>query len=108
MERCYKEALGRAGDTQGVNDWVSRITKKEKTPAEVAKEFVFSKEMNNKNLNNEQFVKMLYRLCMGRDFDQSGLNHWLGQMSKGMTKQQVFKEFVNSREFQNIVKSFGL
>ena len=69
---------------------------------------MFSKECVNRNLNNREFVEMLYRLYMGREADQGGLNYWLGQMNKGMSRQKVANSFADSQEFKNIVKSYGL
>ena len=108
VSRNYSIALGRKGDTDGLNYWTGMILTKNLTPQQVADSFVFSKECVNKNLNDTEFVKMLYRLYMGREYDQGGLNFWLQQMNKGMTRQTVAKSFGASNEFKQIVASYGL
>ena len=108
VSRNYSIALGRKGDADGLNYWTGMILTKKLTPQQVADSFVFSKECVSKNLNNTEFVKMLYRLYMGREYDQGGLNYWLQQMDKGMTRQTVAKSFGGSKEFRNIVASYGL
>ena len=108
VSRCYRLTLDRAGDANGLNYWTGKILTKALTPQQVADSFVFSKECVDKKLNNTEFVKMLYRLYMGREFDQSGLDFWLGKMKNGMSRQTVAKSFGGSKEFRNIVASYGL
>ena len=108
VSRNYSIALGRKGDADGLNYWTGMILTKKLTPQKVADSFVFSKECVDKKLNNTEFVKMLYKLYMGREFDQSGLNYWLGKMKSGMTRQTVAKSFGGSKEFKEIVASYGL
>ena len=45
---------------------------------------------------------------MDREPEADGLNYWLDSMSKGMTKDQVFDNFVASKEFTDICNSYGI
>ena len=108
VNRNYQYALERKGEAGGLNYWCELIINRKQTPKQCAQSFVFSKECVNRNLNNREFVEMLYRLYMGREADQGGLNYWLGQMNKGMSRQKVANSFADSQEFKNIVKSYGL
>ena len=45
---------------------------------------------------------------MGREYDTAGLNYWLNNMKKGMTREQVLDNFANCPEFKKIVAGFGL
>ena len=51
---------------------------------------------------------MLNSLVMGREPDDDGMNFWLGEMKNGMTKEQVFDNFVNSAEFTQICKDYAI
>ncbi|MBR2800491.1 MAG: leucine-rich repeat protein, partial [Oscillospiraceae bacterium] len=108
VNRNYSYALERQGDANGLNYWCEKIIRKQQTPQQCAQNFVFSAECVNRNLSNQEFVEMLYHLYMGRDADQGGLNHWLGQLNKGMSRQAVANSFANSKEFKQIVASYGL
>ena len=108
VSRCYHFALNRNGDTKGMNDWTGAILNKTQSPQSVAYGFVFSEECVDRGLNNTQFVTMLYRLYMGRSPDTKGLNDWLTNMSKGMTRQKVVEGFANSVEFTKIVEGYGI
>ena len=108
VSRNYSIALGRKGDANGLNYWTGMILDKKLTPQQVADSFVFSQECINKDLSNSAFVKMLYNLYMDREADQSGLNYWLQKLSRDTTRRTVAASFGNSKEFRNIVASYGL
>ena len=50
----------------------------------------------------------MYKTFMGREPDDDGMNYWLKEMSNGMTKEQVFDNFVNSAEFTQICKDYAI
>lgn len=56
---------------------------KTKTPKQVASGFVFSQEMANRNLSNQEYVTMLYRTMMDREPDEAGLNDWVTRLQSG-------------------------
>lgn len=108
VNRCYSEALGREADLGGLNTWCNVIVSGQKTPQGVAAGFVFSAECKSKYPGNEEFVKMLYRLYMGREADEGGLNNWVKVLENGMSRQDAVERFARSGEFQRIVASYGL
>ena len=108
VARIYTKALGRDPEAGGLTYWTNEINAKRKTPVEVAEFFIFSQEFTNKKLSDAEYIKVLYRTFMGREYDQAGLNYWLGQLKSGKTRKQVMKSFAGCPEFQNIIKSFGL
>ena len=109
VARNYTQFLGRTYDVDGLNHWTNQITTGAGTPATVAWGFAFSTECKNKNLSNTEFVRMLYRGCFGRESDVAGEQYWLWLMQSGrMNREQVFWGFINSDEYRNMVRSFGL
>jgi hypothetical protein len=100
--------MGRSGEGDGLNYWCGQIQSKKMTPVQVAEYFIISEEFNKKNLNDTEYVKVLYRTFMGREYDQSGLNYWLNQLQHGKTRKQVLESFAGCPEFQQIMKQFGL
>ena len=107
VTHCYRSALNRGGDVGGLNNWTGRMLNG-RTPQDVAYSFVFSAECQNRNLNNEDFVRMLYRLYLNREPDQGGFNNWINRLKNGMTRQQVVNGFGNSLEFKKVIASYGL
>ena len=107
VQRCYTKALDRAFDQGGVDYWVSEM-RKGTSPQEVAKKFIFSEEADAKGRSNDEFIRTMYRLYMGREADDGGLAYWNEQMANGMNREQVNDGFAGSEEFTNIVAGFGL
>lgn len=108
VSRIYSEALGRTPDQSGIEYWTKEIKLKRKTPEEVATFFVFSDEFKAKKYSEEEYVKILYRTFMGREYDQKGLDYWIARLEKGESRKSVLEAFAGCPEFQNIIKSFGL
>lgn len=109
VARCYTEALGRAYDPAGLEAWCRVIINQEDTPKAVAQSFIFSEEFVDKGLNNEEYVKVLYRTFMGREADEGGLTAWVAVLESGEEdRAKVLEGFSDSVEFAEILQSFGL
>lgn len=108
VNRLYTQALGRSGEEDGLNHWCNVIQKKAKTPEQVAESFILSQEFSNKNLSDEEYVKVLYRTFLGREYDQAGLEHWIGELNRGCSREDILHRFAVSQEFKQIQASFGL
>lgn len=109
VARLYTQALGRPYDVNGLNDWCERIVSGAWSVTDVSTTGFFeSPEFRNKNLNNEEYVKVLYRTFLGREYDAQGLAYWVDKLNSGMDRTQVLKGFSNSQEFANIMREYGL
>lgn len=106
--RNYTKALGRQGETTGVEDWCNVINKKKMTPAAVAESFFQSQEFKNRKLSNEEYVEVLYETFLGRSSDSEGKAFWLSCLKDGKTRDDIIKGFSGSKEFSQIVAGFGL
>ena len=53
VRRLYTIALDRSADVDGLNSWTGKLLQKTQTPAQVASGFVFSQEMENRELSNQ-------------------------------------------------------
>ena len=106
--RLYTECLGREPEEGGLKFWSLGLTNLELTGKQAANEFFFSKEFNDFNLDNKGLLTRMYKTFMGREPDDDGMNYWLKEMSNGMTKEQVFDNFVNSAEFTQICKDYAI
>lgn len=107
--RCYDRTLNRQPDNAGLNFWTGAIINGDRTPIDVAGNFVFSKEFVNKNLSNEEYIEVLYNMFFDRPSDTAGFNFWLTEMNSGRRdRYKVFTQFANSAEFAEILKKFKL
>lgn len=108
VNRIYVQGLGRPGEEDGLNYWCSAIQNGNRTPQQVAEYFITSQEFRMKGLSDEEYVKVLYRVFMGREYDQEGLDFWVGQLRGGNSRETVLRRFSNCKEFRDIMASFGL
>ena len=108
VNRLYVYVLERGGETDGLNDWCKALQNKLYTPVQVGDFFVLSDEFKAKNLSDEEYIKVLYRAYLGREYDEEGLNTWLELLQSGTSRETVLRGFTNSVEFGKIIKSFGL
>jgi hypothetical protein len=112
VSRLYTQALGRSYDVDGLNNWCGSInsdSSRENILNVSTNGFFHSQEFTNKNLDNTEFVKVLYRTFLGREYDEAGLNDWVGQLDRGeKTRDQVMEGFAYSAEFGGIMAGYGL
>lgn len=109
MSRLYTKALGRTYDVGGINYWCDRVYNRELTIAEVSTTYFFhSEEFLAKKLDDKEYIKVLYRTFMDREYDQPGLEFWLNQLATGTSRDTVLMEFEHSKEFSEIKKKYGL
>ncbi len=107
VTRMYNIILEREPDA-GSATWINGLKSGEFTGVRVADGFVLSEEMLNKNVSNEEFVKILYRAFFGREADADGLATWKGLLDAGCKKTYVFAGFANSTEFGNLCAEAGI
>lgn len=117
VERLYSEILGRGSDRNGFVDWSYKLITRKTTGAEAAYGFVFSKEVSDKKLSNEDFIIMLYGAFLGRTPDEAGKWGWINKLDlshrAGSTelifgRKDAFAGFVGSKEFAGICKEYGI
>lgn len=105
--RCYRVFLGREPDQTGLKYWVTKLGNKNETAKEVAKGFVFSKEMNNKKLTDTEFVKLLYKGLLNRNYDEKGLAYWENKLETN-SREDIFNGFADSTEFEKLIASYNI
>ena len=96
-------------DIDGLNNWCNYMVSGKGSASETANGFVFSPECMGKNLSNIEFVKMLYRGLLNREGEAAGVKNWVDNLNSGSwTREQVFRGFAYSPEFNALLASYGL
>ncbi|MCR4647990.1 MAG: DUF4214 domain-containing protein [Lachnospiraceae bacterium] len=108
VERFYTIILERPADEAGLNDWTNRLISKQATGADVAAGFINSDEFQKKKMTDEEYVTKLYRAFFDREPDKEGYNNWLRELKNGKTRDDVLRGFINSPEFNNLCKKYGI
>jgi len=107
IARLYRLALEREPDAGGMAYWTNRLVQG-RTGGQVAYGFIFSAEMNNRNLSNGDFVDILYRTFLDREPDAGGRAYWIARLQAGESRVTVFAGFANSVEFGVLSANAGI
>ena len=108
VERLYVKALQRAAELDGKRYYVEAISSRQITPEQAAKNFFFSAEFEGFRTSDAEYIRRLYETFMGRSNETDGMNYWLDQMSRGMSRETVLSRFAASDEFKGIMREFGI
>ena len=102
MFRLYNAAFARFPDASGLKYWIANFTSGKDDSRAVASSFLVSAEFKQRygeNVSNEKYVETLYLNVLGRDYDQTGYNYWLGNLNNGVeTKYELLLGFAESIE----------
>lgn len=98
--RLYQATLDRAPDLDGFINWTARLGAGASFE-DVAAGFVGSPEFmaTYADLDNGNFVELLYANVLDRSADVDGLANWTAGLEEGMTRAQVVEGFSQSAEF---------
>lgn len=108
VARLYNKCLGRQPEEKGLDEWNQRLVSGEQSGAQVGCGFVFSQEYKNKNTSDSDYVEMLYQVFLDRPSDSSGKTDWINSLQQGMSREYVFRGFVESQEYMQICSSYGI
>ena len=102
VERLYELIMERECDSAEVKYWSDVLKKDKDTAASVVDFFFASDEFNAKNLNNEEYVEILYSSIMGRECDGEGSVFWVYQLDNGMTRRRVLSDFLWEKDCRSL------
>lgn len=108
VKRAYEKCLGRDGDKGGIEYWTNELENGTLNATSMLEKIVFSEEYLEKQTSNTEYVKMLYTTFMGREYDKEGLRYWVHMLLEGTTREEVFKYFLESEEFDGVCKEMGI
>ena len=123
VEILYKAMLGRGSDPAGKASWVEKLDEGQDLTAVIngfcgSAEFkaicdsygiqpgtVTVKQPTAPAANDEKiqaFVARCYKIILGRDADEGGMNTWFNELKSGRkAAAEIIESFVNSQEFKN-------
>ncbi len=108
VARFYTEVLDRKYDESGLQNWTNHLTNNTKTVKDITMGFFKSEEFLNKNVSNSEFVTIAYNTLLGREPESQGYNSWINNLNNGLSRDNLLDGFINSAEFSNIAKSYGI
>jgi hypothetical protein len=103
ITRLYMAYFLRIPDLEGLNYWLNQY-RNGQSLSSISAEFAGSPEFVNRygNLNNADFVTLVYQNVLGRAPDQEGFNYYLTRLNNGtFTRGFIMLDFSESAENKN-------
>ena len=110
VDFLYHRVFGRDPDREGFVFWNDTLESGKCTPLELVYMFAGSRELERKNISNEEFVKILYRVTGAREPSGEELSKYTGLISDGYSRNYVMSRIieVQADEFKKTCERFGL
>jgi hypothetical protein len=108
--KLIRATFERRPTTDGLNYWMNELISGRRTGARVAFDFIFSPEMNSRNLSDREYIVILCNALMGRNPSGAGIAYWLNRMNtvhRG-NRHSIFVEFINSPEFMQLCSDYSI
>jgi N-acetylmuramoyl-L-alanine amidase CwlD len=105
VKRVYQRCLNTDPDLATIDNWADKLAVGKISHADVIKDIIASKQFNNRNLTDTQYVDVLYKAALDRDPDSNGAAYWVSQL-KVLTRKAVLNDFLSSDEFKNLVNQY--
>ena len=99
VERLYTNALNRDADKAGTAYWVNVINTNNGRVDAAITGMLNSAEFAARNLNDDEFVALLYRVILNRAPSASEVSTWTAALANGASRSAVINAFADSAEF---------
>jgi hypothetical protein len=109
IRRVYTSFLGRGAERHEVVAWVNFLTNNMPL-SDVIRGFVFSPEYLSLNVSDEEFVRTMYRVALGRNAapgEDAYVAAW-ANIAATYGRDAVITGFTNTTEFMALVAGLGL
>ena len=99
VNNLYTNTLNRAADTAGRTYWVNTIINNNGRVDTAITGLLNSEEFAARNLNDDEFVTLLYRVILNRAPSASETEEWTTVLANGASRSEVINAFADSAEF---------
>lgn len=103
----YKNVLMITPDQTEAENITARLESGSSTAADIMKELLNRPEYISRNLQNTDYITMLYNTLLGRDPDETGYSNWCNRIQY-MSRDNVLKGFIGSGEFVTRCTNLGI
>ena len=104
----YQNIMDREPDANGLDYWSNEFYKGVIPTQNAIKFFFQSDEFQSKQLNNDEFITILYKTIFQRKPDLEGKQFWLSKLNEDIKREDIIDQFLKSKEFTKLIKSFGI
>lgn len=120
ITNIYKFAFERYPDEGGYGYWLDKLLEK----GEVTGKFVLynlmfaEREFSERNLSDDELIKVLYQIVVNREYDEGGLNYWIGEYRNTYLPQAnndsyeaqkaIVERMLYEQEFKDLCNKMGI
>lgn len=105
VHNCYYEVLGRYPSDDELNNICARILNEEASLELIIKQFVTSPECTSRNLSNQDYTKMLYKVLFGRGMSDEEVAFNVDLLESGLPRESLLDSLANADEcFNNLIQ----
>lgn len=99
VDNLYLVALERPYDVQGRDNWTNQLLVNGKSGSDIVYGFLNSSEFIGRNLSDEEYITLLYRIFFDREPDAEGMANWKKALAGGATRNDILRGFADSPEW---------
>ena len=96
VTRMYTQVLGRNPEDAGLNDWVKQLADKSNNGAGLAKGFILSTEFTQRNLSNEEYVRIYNML---KSYILSDLGAYADYQARAYMSQSKYEKALQMMKY---------
>jgi N-acetylmuramoyl-L-alanine amidase len=105
VRSVYQRSLNIDPDQNTINNWADKLAAGTVLHADVIRSIITSKQFNDRNLTDAQYVDVLYKTVLNRSPDPDGVSYWLNQL-KRINRTTVLENFLTSTEFKTLLVQY--
>ncbi|MFA5014521.1 MAG: DUF4214 domain-containing protein [Actinomycetota bacterium] len=102
VSRLYKECYGYIYEKNIVNSWVTKLESGKVSVDDIIKELILNEKFENRNLSDNEYINVLYKVLLNRQADNIGFRHWLDELKEGTSRENILYEFLDSPEYKTL------
>lgn len=96
IEAFYKSILNRTPDLRGYRDWLNLLNSGEMTLVSLCRSMFLSEEFAARDLDNEEYIKLLYSICLGTENTDEDYNSYIETLENGGSRSEMLEIFLTS------------
>lgn len=104
--RLFEECYSKKPTNKDIVFWIHNIESGNVSIDEVIKEVIKGERSLVKNLSDEKYLEMLYRVLFNREIDHDEYSFWLKELQEEFNRNVLLDKLLDSVEFRNLVRDY--
>ena len=106
IKNLYFNFYNRSPSKDELSFWAMNLEWNIMSYYDVLNSFVNNSKILGKNLSEEEYVSVLYKVVLNREVDGEGLKFWVDKLNGGANHNDVLNDLLNSDEFKALSENY--